>query len=100
MPDEEFDVLGEDDLALLSMWFECLYMNRKNTQRSSGMCYWCGKHGHFIAECLEAMEIKAEHKHHPRTDKKHHSKNDYKGKNKSEWRPRKSADHKKKKERC
>jgi hypothetical protein len=27
MPDEEFDVLGEEDLALLSRWFERMYTN-------------------------------------------------------------------------
>jgi hypothetical protein len=39
MPDEEFDVLGEEDLALLSKWFERMYTNRKNARRISGMCY-------------------------------------------------------------
>jgi hypothetical protein len=39
MPDEEFDVLGEEDLALLSRQFELMYTNRKNAPRSSGMCY-------------------------------------------------------------
>jgi hypothetical protein len=34
MPDEEFDVLGEEYLALLSRWFERMYMNRKNARRS------------------------------------------------------------------
>jgi hypothetical protein len=38
-PDEEFDVLGEEDLALLSRRFEHMYTNWKNTRRSSGMCY-------------------------------------------------------------
>jgi hypothetical protein len=62
MPDEEFDVLGEEDLALLSRRFGCMYTNRKNARRSSSMCYPCGKHKHFIVECLEAMEVKPEHK--------------------------------------
>jgi hypothetical protein len=34
MPDEEFDVLGEEYLALLSRWFERMYTNRKNARRS------------------------------------------------------------------
>jgi hypothetical protein len=96
MPDEEFDVLGEEDLALLSRRFEGMYTNQKNARRSSGMCYRCGKHGHFIVECLEAMEGKPEHKHRPRTDHKHRSRDDYKGKNKSERRSRRSGGHKKK----
>jgi hypothetical protein len=96
MPDEEFDVLGEEDLALLSRRFERMYTNRKNARRSSGMCYWCGKHEHFIAECPETMEVKPDHKHRSRTDHKHRSRDDYKGKNKSERRPRKSGGHKKK----
>jgi hypothetical protein len=96
MPDEEFDVLGEEDLALLSRRFERMYTNRKNARSSSGMCYQCGKHRHFIAECPEAMEVKPEHKHHSRTDHKHRSRDDYKGKNMSERRPRKNGGHKKK----
>jgi hypothetical protein len=94
MLDEEFEVLGEEDLALLSRRFERMYTNRKNARRSSGMFYWCGKHGNFIADCQEAMEVNPEHKHHPRTYHKHHSR-DNKGKNKYERRPRKSGGHKK-----
>jgi hypothetical protein len=94
VPNEEFDVLGEEDLALLSRRFERMYTNRKNARRSSGMCYRCGKHGHFTAECSEAMEVKPEHKHRLRTDHKHRLRDDYKSKNKSEWRPRKSGGQK------
>jgi hypothetical protein len=96
MPDEEFDMLGKEDLALLSRQFERMYTNRKNAQRSSGMYYQCGKHGQFITECPEAMEVKPEHKHRPRINHKHRSIDDYKGKNKSNRRPRKSGGHKKK----
>jgi hypothetical protein len=92
MPDEEFDMLGEEDIALLSRRFEHMYTNRKNARRSSGMCYRCGKHVHFIAKCPKAMEVKPKHKH--------RSRDDYKGKNKSERRPRKSAGHKKKERAC
>jgi hypothetical protein len=39
IPDEEFDVLVEEDLALLNRQFEHMYTNRKNARMSSGMCY-------------------------------------------------------------
>jgi hypothetical protein len=84
MTHEEFDMLGEEDLSVA-----------KQAVRAH-MCYRCVKHGHFIVVCPEAMEVKPEHKHRPRTDHKHHSRDDYKGKNKSEWRQRKSGGHKKK----
>jgi hypothetical protein len=77
IPDEEFEVLSEEDLTLLSIRFEHMYTNQKNARWSSGMCYRCEKHGHFIAECPEAMEIKPEHKHRSRTDHKHCSRDDY-----------------------
>jgi hypothetical protein len=96
MPDEEFNMLGEEDLTLLTRQFECMYTNRKNSRRSSGMCYRCAKHEHLITECPEAMEVKLEHKHRPKTDHKHRSRDNYKGKNKSERRPRRSGGHKKK----
>jgi hypothetical protein len=95
MPDEEFDVLGDEDLVLLSRRFERMYTNQKKARRSSGMCYRCGKHEHFIAECPKTMEVKIEHKNHPRTDHKHHLRDDFKGKNMSERRPRKSGGRKK-----
>jgi hypothetical protein len=96
MLDEDFDVLGEEDFTLVGRRFERMYMNQKNARRSSGMCYQCGKHMHFIAGCLVSMEIKPEHKYRPRINHKHRSRDDHKGKNKSEWRSRRSGSHKKK----
>jgi hypothetical protein len=44
MPDEEFDMLGEGDLTLVS-WFERMYTNQKNAQRSSGIATGVGGMG-------------------------------------------------------
>jgi hypothetical protein len=47
MPDEEFDVLGEDELALLTRRFKRLHENRVDMRT----CFKCGKDGHYFAEC-------------------------------------------------
>jgi hypothetical protein len=39
MPDEEFDVLGEDELALLMRRFERLHENRVNMRRNTRTCF-------------------------------------------------------------
>jgi hypothetical protein len=51
MPDEEFDVLGEDELALLMRRFERLHENRVNMRRNTRTCSKCGKVGHYFVEC-------------------------------------------------
>jgi hypothetical protein len=51
--DEEFDVLGEDELALLTRRFERLHENRVNIRKTSRTCFQCGKLEHFVADCLE-----------------------------------------------
>jgi hypothetical protein len=56
MPDEEFDVLGEDELALLTRRFERLHENRVNMRRNTRTCFQCGKSGHFIADYPEKVE--------------------------------------------
>jgi hypothetical protein len=84
--DEEFDVLGEEELALLSRRFDRLHESRRNARRSSGTCYKCGKRGHFIAECPEAEENKyrmSEYKAHPRREDKYSSKGKHFSKSKS-----------------
>jgi hypothetical protein len=39
VPDEEFDVLGEDELALLTRRFERLHENRVNMRRNMRTCF-------------------------------------------------------------
>jgi hypothetical protein len=58
MPDEEFDVLGEDELAFLMRRFERLHENRVNMRRNTRTCFQCGKPGHFVADCPEKVENK------------------------------------------
>jgi hypothetical protein len=93
MPDEEFDVLGEDELALLTRWFEMLHENRVNMRRNTRTCFQCGKPGHFVTDCLEKVENKDGYKHKPRNNGKYLSRRDhkskYKNKHKDERRSRK-----------
>jgi hypothetical protein len=56
MPDEEFDVLGEDEMALLTTRFERLHENRVNMRRNTRTCFQCGKQGHFVADCPEKVK--------------------------------------------
>jgi hypothetical protein len=77
MPDEEFDVLGEDELALLTR------RNRVNMRRNTRTCLQCGKPGHFVVDCLEKVENKDGYKHKPRNDGKYQSRRDYKSKYKN-----------------
>jgi hypothetical protein len=70
MPDEEFDVLGEDELALLTRRFERLHEDRVNMRRNTRTCFQCGKPGHIVADCPE-VENKDGSKHKSRNDGKY-----------------------------
>jgi hypothetical protein len=88
MPDEEFDVLGEDELALLTRRFERLHENRVNMRRNTRTCFQCGKPGHFVADCPEKVENKDSYKYKSRMDGLDH-KSKHKNKHKDERRSRK-----------
>jgi hypothetical protein len=49
LPNEKFDMLGEDELVLLIRKFERLHENQVNTRRTTWTCFQCGKPGHFIS---------------------------------------------------
>jgi hypothetical protein len=83
LPDEEFDELGEDELALLTRWFERMHENRVNMRRNTRTCFQCGKPGHFVADCPEKVENKDNYRHKSKTDGKYRSRRDHKSKHKN-----------------
>jgi hypothetical protein len=83
MPDEEFHVLGEDELALLTRRFERLHENRVNMRRNTRTCFQCGKPGHFVADCPEKVENKYNYMHKSRTDGNYRLRHDHKSKHKN-----------------
>jgi hypothetical protein len=82
-------VLGEDEMALLTRWFERLHKNRVNMRRNTRTCFQCGKPGHFIADCPKKVENKDSYKHKSKTDGKYRSRRDHKSKHKDEQLSRK-----------
>jgi hypothetical protein len=83
LPDEEFDVLGEDELALLTRWFERMHENQVNTRRNMRTCFQCGKPRHFVADCPEKVENKDNYKHKSKMDGKYRSRREHKHKHKN-----------------
>jgi hypothetical protein len=82
IPDEEFDVLGEDELALLTRRFKRLHENQVHMRRNTRTWFQCGKPGHFVTDCPEKVENKDGYKHKSRTDGKYQSRCDHKSKHK------------------
>jgi hypothetical protein len=82
LPDEEFNVIGEDELALLTRRFDRMRKNRVNARTNMRMCFQCGKPGHCIVDYPEKMENKDNYKHLSRTERKYRSRRDHKQKQK------------------
>jgi hypothetical protein len=83
VPDEEFNVLGEHELALLTRRFERLHENQMNMRRNTRTCFQCGKPGHFVTDCPEKVENKDNYKHKLKMDDKDRTRRDHKHKHKS-----------------
>jgi hypothetical protein len=71
LPDEEFDMLGEDELALLTRRFERMHENRVNSRRNMRTCFQCGKPRYFITDYPEKVENQDNYKHKSKTDGKY-----------------------------
>jgi hypothetical protein len=84
MPDEEYDVLREDELALLTRRFERMHENRVNMRRNMRTCFQCGKPGHFVANCPKKVQNRDNYKHKSKTDGKYRSRRNQKTKHKDE----------------
>jgi hypothetical protein len=85
LPVEEFDVLGEDEMVLLTRRFERLHEDRVNMRRNPRTCFQCGKPRHFVADCSEKMENKDGYKDgykHRSSKDNYQLKRDHKHKNK------------------
>jgi hypothetical protein len=82
LPDEEFNVLGEDELVLLTRRSERMHENQVNMRRNMRTCFQCGKPGHFVADCPEKVENKDNYKYKSKTDDKYRSRREHKHKNK------------------
>jgi hypothetical protein len=96
---DEFDVLGEDELALLTRRFERMHENRVNKRRNTRTCFQCGKPRHFVADFPEKVENRDNYKPKAKTDGKYRSRRDHKskhkGKRKDERRSRKKESRRK-----
>jgi hypothetical protein len=73
LPDEEFDMIGKDELALLTRRFERMHENWVNSRKNTRTCFQCSKPGHFVADCPEKVENRDNYKHKPKTDGKYWS---------------------------
>jgi hypothetical protein len=80
LPDEKFNVLGEDELALLTRQFERMHENWVNSRRNTRTCFQCSNPRHFVADCTEKVENKDNYKHKSKADGKYRSRCDHKHK--------------------
>lgn len=78
--EEQLEVLGDDELALVInrfSWFHNNQMNRRRGGRKEG-CFECGNLDHFISDCPKRGKSSSKHDHSKRRDKKEYTSDKHK----------------------
>jgi hypothetical protein len=56
-PDEQYESIPDDEIALLTRKFCALHRFRKERRRSPRSCFECGNTTHFITDCLKRKKL-------------------------------------------
>jgi hypothetical protein len=79
-PDEQYESIHDDEIALLAGKFRALHKFHKERRRSPRGCFGCGETTHFIADCLKRKKLDSSNKY-DYTNQNDYNKGDNKKKN-------------------
>jgi hypothetical protein len=61
--DEQYEIIPDDEIALLARKFRALHRFRKERRRSPRGCFECGDTTHFIADCPKRKNVDSSNKY-------------------------------------
>jgi hypothetical protein len=61
--DEQYEIISDNEIALLVRKFRALHMFRKERKRSPRGCFGCGDTTHFITDCPKRKKIDSSNKY-------------------------------------
>jgi hypothetical protein len=61
--DEQYEIISNNEIALLASKFRTLHRFRKERRRSPRGCFDCGDTTHFIADCLKRKKFDSSNKY-------------------------------------